>query len=126
MKLHKIEIQNYRSIVDQSFELNDYNLLVGANNTGKSTVVNAILTFYEKIKFNKKTDFPKTGATDSESCIQITYALSDEEYANLPDDYKTNEKLLTVRKLLESKDMQRFASNQSNLYAVINGNLEGK
>ncbi|WP_179211941.1 ATP-dependent nuclease [Bacillus sp. K2I17] len=126
MKLHKIEIHNYRSIVDQSFELNDYNLLVGANNAGKSTVVNAILTFYEKIKFNKKTDFPKTGATDSESWIQITYALSDEEYANLPDDYKTNEKLLTVRKLLESKDKQRFASNQSNLYAVINGNLEGK
>ncbi|MBY0091420.1 AAA family ATPase [Priestia aryabhattai] len=126
MKLKKIHIHNYRSIIDQSFELNDYNLLVGANNAGKSTVINAIRTFYEKIKFNKKNDFPKVGSSNSESWIEITYSLNEEEFENLPEYYKSSDKTLIVRKLLESKDSKRFNSNQSNLYAVIDGILDEK
>lgn len=124
MKIEKIHIHNYRSIIDQSFDLNDYTLLVGANNAGKSTVINAIRTFYEKIKFNVKTDFPKQGFTDQESWIEITYSLSEEEFANLPDNYKTENENLVVRKLLSSKDTTRMTKDQSNLYAVVDGELE--
>jgi putative ATP-dependent endonuclease of the OLD family len=124
VKLQKIHIHNYRSIIDQSFDLNDYTLLVGANNAGKSTVINAIRTFYEKIKYNKKADFPKQGFTDQESWIEITYDLTEEEYESLPDNYKTSNKSLIVRKLLDSKDTTRMTKDQSNLYAVIDGELE--
>lgn len=126
MKIEKIIIHNYRSIIEEEFELCNYNLLVGANNAGKSTVINALLTFYEKIKYNRKTDFPKIGNIDEESWLQLTYSLTEEEYISLPEDYQNDEKLLTVRKLLDSKDKKRFTSNQSNLYAVINGELDEK
>ncbi|ERG68200.1 ATP-dependent nuclease [Exiguobacterium chiriqhucha] len=126
MYISKIHIHNYRSIIDEKFELSGFNLLVGANNSGKSTVINAILTFYEKIKFNSKNDFPKIGFFDKESWIEITYGLEKEEYDNLPDDYKSLDKNLTIRKLLYSADKQRFSTSQSNLFAVIDGQLDEK
>lgn len=126
MEISKIQIHNYRSIINESFELSEFNLLVGANNSGKSTVMNAILTFYEKLKFNYKSDFPKLGAIDDESWIEITYKLEDEEFENLPEDYKSQEKALTIRKLLHSTDKQRFSNNQSNLFALVNGQLDEK
>ncbi|WP_214793438.1 MULTISPECIES: AAA family ATPase [unclassified Exiguobacterium] len=126
MYISKIHIHNYRSIIDEKFELSGFNLLVGANNSGKSTVINAILTFYEKIKFNSKNDFPKIGSFDKESWIEITYGLEKEEYDNLPDDYKSLDKNLTIRKLLYSADKQRFSTSQSNLFAVIDGQLDEK
>ena len=69
VEILSIHIHNYRSIIDGRFELTGYNLLVGANNSGKSTVVNAILTFYDKLKFNKTNDFPKMGSKDDETWI---------------------------------------------------------
>ncbi|MCJ0916140.1 ATP-dependent nuclease [Mammaliicoccus sciuri] len=124
MKIINVRIHNYRSIINESFNLDGYNLLVGANNSGKSTVVNAILTFYEKIKYNVKTDFPKVGSDDNEAWIEITYQLNDEEFNELPDGYKSEDRKIIIRKLLFSEDKNRFSVNQSNLYAVINGELE--
>ncbi|RLC54953.1 MAG: ATP-dependent endonuclease, partial [Candidatus Cloacimonadota bacterium] len=48
MKIENIIIHNFRSIKDTSFDLNDYNLLIGENNTGKSTILTALRTFYEE------------------------------------------------------------------------------
>ena len=50
--------------------LNDYNVLVGANNSGKSNILTALRIFYEDgIKFNEKTDFPRFQTDDEESWI---------------------------------------------------------
>ena len=60
MKISQVQIHNFRGILDESFELQDYTLLVGPNNAGKSTVMDAIRAFYEKDKFTfkKDSDFP--------------------------------------------------------------------
>ncbi len=41
MTISKIRIANFKSFVDQTVELNDFNLLVGANSSGKSNFVQA-------------------------------------------------------------------------------------
>lgn len=60
MKLIELSIHNFRAIIDQTIKIHDYTLLVGANNAGKSTIIDAIRAFYEKdLKFNKEHDLPR-------------------------------------------------------------------
>jgi len=125
MKIKSIKIHNFRSIKDAEFMLSNYNVLVGANNSGKSNILTALRLFYEDgIKFNEKTDFPKFQKDDEESWIEIEYLLTDDEFKNLKEDYKNAGNILKVRKYLKkSKDSQRVKSNQSNIYAYENGEL---
>ncbi len=50
--IKKINIKNFRSLVDENIELSDYNFFVGKNDCGKSNVLKALNLF-----FNNKTDF---------------------------------------------------------------------
>jgi putative ATP-dependent endonuclease of the OLD family len=58
MKLTRIRIHNFRSIIDADIEAHDFLILVGANNAGKSNVINALRCFYEDLK-GTEDDFPK-------------------------------------------------------------------
>ena len=60
MKLTHLQIHNYRGILDAAINCHDYSLLVGPNNAGKSTVIDAIRAFYEKdgFKFKQERDSP--------------------------------------------------------------------
>ena len=124
MKIKSIKIHNYRSIKDAEFVLSNYNVLVGANNSGKSNILTALRIFYEDgIKFNEKKDFPQFQTDDEESWIEIEYLLTDDEFKNLKEDYKNPGNILKVRKYLKSEDSQKVKSNQSNIYAYENGEL---
>ncbi len=100
MKLINVFIHNFRGIINTSMHFHPYTLLVGANNAGKSTIIDCIRAFYEKdgFKFKKDEDFPLKGATDNESWIELIFSLNDEEHNSLKDDYKTPEKTLKVLK----------------------------
>lgn len=50
MKLKKVTIENFRSIKEQTIEIDDYNCLVGPNGAGKSTVLNALNVFFRNNK----------------------------------------------------------------------------
>lgn len=123
MQISKIQIHNYRSILDMTLAGHDYMLLVGANNAGKSTVINALRAFYDDLKWSAD-DFPKVGALDAETWIEITFSLSDDEWDGLAESYKEGaaERLLTVRRYLKSEG--RVKASQSNLYGVVNGVVE--
>lgn len=124
MKIKSIRIHNFRSIQDIEFELKNYNVLVGANNAGKSNILTALRIFYEDgIKYNEKVDFPKFETDDEESWIEIEYQLTDDEFKNLKKDYKNPGNILKVRKYLKSTDKSRVKANQSNIYAYENGKL---
>ncbi|MDD5689752.1 MAG: AAA family ATPase [Caldisericia bacterium] len=122
MKIRSITIHNFRSIKDFSFNLNDYSLLIGANNSGKTNVIDVLRIFYEKENFNKE-DIPKFGTDDQESWIEIEFYLTDDEFANLKNEYKQDNNSLKVRKYLRSKQSDRVKSNQSNIYGYEGGNL---
>jgi predicted ATP-dependent endonuclease of OLD family len=59
MKIKSLKIHNFRSIKEQSFDLTDYSLLVGANDSGKSNTIDAIRVFYDDLKFSEEKDWPK-------------------------------------------------------------------
>ena len=108
MKVEHLSIHNFRGIIDASMEFHSYALVVGANNSGKSTIVDCIRAFYEKdgFKFKKETDFPLKGAEDQESWMELTFSLTDEEHDSLKDEYKTgdkDEKIISPKKIRNRK-----------------------
>jgi len=118
MQIANITIHNFRSIKEQPFFLKDYSLLIGANNSGKTNLIDAIRIFYEKdLKFDSKRDFPKFAPDDQESWIDIEFYLTEEEFINLKNEYLQPQKTLKVRKYLKSSDSEKVKANQSNIFA---------
>lgn len=83
-------------------------LLVGANNAGKSTILNALRAFYDDAKWTAE-DFPKARAADNESWVQLKFHLDDDEWSGLADEYKEGvaDQSLTVRRYFKSDDKAR-------------------
>jgi ATPase involved in DNA repair len=46
MKIKKIRLERFRQFADTTFEVGDFNLLVGPNNCGKTSVLHAIRAFF--------------------------------------------------------------------------------
>lgn len=123
MKAVELRIHNFRSICDLSIRLDNLSILVGANNAGKSTVIDAIRVFYGKLKFDSNKDFPQKGATDKESWIEIEYKPSDDEYEDLKDEYKSESNTFKVRNYMTSEVLGVDGKHKSGLYAYVNGEL---
>jgi putative ATP-dependent endonuclease of the OLD family len=99
VKLRTLQIHNFRSIADQTISLGDYSLLIGANNAGKTNVVDALRVFYEKdLKFAPERDLPKFKTSDQESWIEVEYELTPDEVANLKAEYLIGENHCRIRK----------------------------
>lgn len=127
MKIESIKIHNFRSIKEVKFSPENYAVLVGANNAGKSNALTALRIFYEdEIKFTERIDFPKFQTEDNESWIEIEYLLNDDEFRNLEEKYKNPGNILKVRKYLKSEDKERVKANQSNIYGYENNILSEK
>lgn len=123
MKISHLRIHNFRSIIAADIEIHDYTMIVGANNAGKSNVLAALRTFYDDIKWSAE-DVPKLGKSSDESWVELTFALSDTEWASLADKYKEGvaDQTLRVRRYFVSKD--RVKANQSNIYGLVKGEPE--
>jgi hypothetical protein len=109
MKLRHLRIPNYRGILEAAVICHDYSLLVGPNNAGKSTVIDAIRAFYEKdgFKFRQERDFPFIATVDEESWVELTFNLTDTEYASLAEDYKHTATTLRVKKYWKAVDKNK-------------------
>ena len=122
MKISKIRVHNYRSIIDAEVEAYDFLMFVGSNNAGKSNVLNALRCFYEDAKWADD-DFPKKGAVDQASWVELTFDLTEDEWENLADKYKegAQEKKILLRRYFKG---EKVKAKQSNIYAIVNGNEE--
>ncbi len=99
MKIQKVTIHNFRGIKEQTIELNSYSIIVGTNNAGKSTFIDAIRAFYEKdYKFSEK-DFPSFLKNDKESWIEILFSLTKDDCEGLKQEYLLPNRCLQVRKI---------------------------
>lgn len=120
MKIKTITIHNFRSIKHQAFDLVNYSLLVGANNSGKTNIIDALRIFYEKEKIDSN-DFPKFKIDDQEIWIEIEFRLTEDEFSGLKEEYRQKDNILKVRKYL--KHPEKVKPNQSNIYGYEKGEL---
>lgn len=124
MKLQEVIIHNIRSIQHTSFQLSDYSMLVGENNVGKTNILTALRLFYEDggLKYKKEIDSPKF-AGDEESWVELAFKTTEDEQGSLKDEYKSEDRILRVRKYFQSKEKDLVKTNQSNIYAYESGEL---
>jgi len=133
MKICQISMHNFRSIKDAVFSLKDYSLLIGANNAGKSNIIDALRIFYEhdKKKFEDGANGDKCwfgDAEDNEIWIEIEYKLTDEEYNDLKEEYRLPNNKLKVRKYIKTSEVGDDGKPKFGYYAYdkdgkICGNL---
>ena len=109
MQIEKVHAHNFRSLIDVTFDLHDYGLLVGANNSGKTNAIDSLRIFYDDLKFNTKVDRPKDKASDEDSWVEITYKLTDDEFDTLKEEYRLQANRLQVRKYFTGKSQRIFA-----------------
>lgn len=112
MLISAIQIQNFRAIHEAYIVFHPYTLLVGANNAGKSTLVDCLRAFlgHDKYAFKTSRDFPKQpDRAGMESFAEITYYLSDAERETLPRQYQLNENQLRVKKWFSNAPVGRDA-----------------
>ena len=56
--IHKLILKNFKKIKEETFEFNNFDLIVGANNSGKSTALQALAIWQyciEQFRIMKKT-----------------------------------------------------------------------
>ncbi len=119
MKIQKITIHNFRSIIHQTIDCKDFTLVVGENNSGKTNLVSVIRAFYEVdgFKYNDKDDSPKLSkTTDTDSWVEIVFLTTEEEQENLKKEYQRDDNILKVRRYFKSKD--HFHKDNSNIFYI--------
>jgi AAA15 family ATPase/GTPase len=80
MLIKEITIQNFRSIVNVSFDPNDLNIIVGNNDVGKSNFLKALNLFFNNQtkpgnNFNFKTDYSFSAPTRAKKAAEISIKL---------------------------------------------------
>jgi predicted ATP-dependent endonuclease of OLD family len=124
MRAIAISIHNFRTFANAELRFSPYSLLVGANNTGKSNLIDAIRVFYEKdIKYEEGRDFPKFPTADKEAWIEIQFQPSPSELALLKEEYHLPDGTFRVRKYLQSTEMDDEGKPKNNIYAYVGGTL---
>ncbi len=124
MRAEYIKIHNFRTFADIEVKLSSYSLLIGANNSGKSNVIDAIRIFYEKdIKYEENRDFPKFETEDNESWIEIQFRPSEDEFKLLKEDYRLLDGTFKVRKYLQSSERDDEGKPKNGIYAYVGGNI---
>ena len=122
MRAVEIQIHNFRSIHDATIGLQDVSLVAGANNSGKSNIIDAIRMFYGDLKWTEERDAPKKAGADSESWIEIEFKPTDDELTQLKDDYKSAGGTFRVRNYLLA-GVGSDGKARAGYYAYVNGEL---
>jgi predicted ATP-dependent endonuclease of OLD family len=106
VKLRELRIHNFRCLHDAFVRVSDYGLLIGANNAGKSSVIDAMRVVYEDLKFDVGRDLPKKYAdeADQETWVELEFELTPGEAASIKSDYLMNGDRFRVRRNLHGPD----------------------
>ena len=122
MRAIQLQIHNVRSIHDATIELRDLSLLAGANNSGKSNVIDAIRLFYADLKWDDTRDRCAVPGLDSESWVEIEYQPTDGELEQLKDEYRSTASTFRVRNYLKA-ELGPDGKARSGYYAYVDGVL---
>lgn len=78
--IKRIHVKNFRSLVDKTIELSDYNFFVGKNDSGKSNVLKALNLFFNNktdfnVNFDFENDYSKFAKRGAKQAREITISL---------------------------------------------------
>ncbi len=87
--IKSVRIRNFRSIIDETFELDYYNCFVGINDSGKSNVLKALNLFFNNetefgMGLDFANDFSQYAHVGAHQAKEITISLE----INVPSTYK--------------------------------------
>jgi CRISPR-associated exonuclease Cas4 len=100
MKIKKVEIFNWRSIVHETIQFDDLMIFIGQNNHGKSNVLSALLFFFGEIGL-QDLDF---NCVSDELWVEVEFCdLNDEEKITF-QKYVTASNSVKVRKSVKKGD----------------------
>lgn len=85
--LSEISIKNFKSIIDESFELTAFTPLIGYNNAGKSNMLEAIKWLLRKSALAESAFYDKTQAVEMEGKIT---GISEVILEQLPENQRTS------------------------------------
>lgn len=122
MRAVEVQIHNFRSIHDARIRLEPLSLIAGANNAGKSNIIDAIRLFYGDLKWDDARDKPKVASGDPEAWVEVEFKPTEDELAQLKDDYKSADGTFRVRNYV-SPSTGADGKARSGYYAYENDNL---
>ncbi|MFA0164638.1 ATP-binding protein [Vibrio splendidus] len=127
MKISKLELTNFRGYRNVSVEFDDnFNVIIGKNDIGKSTVLEALEIFFNNETVKIDIDDHNVHAADEQyMAIQVSFSPEDKEYTidTVPTDLNKEylldaDKNLSVKKVWDcSKDKLTAASLKTYLVA---------
>lgn len=127
MKISKLELTNFRGYRNVSVEFDDnFNVIIGKNDIGKSTVLEALEIFFNNETVKVDIDDHNVHAADEQyMAIQVSFSPEDKEYTidTVPTDLNKEylldaDKNLSVKKVWDcSKDKLTAASLKTYLVA---------
>jgi predicted ATP-dependent endonuclease of OLD family len=98
--------------------------MIGANNSGKSNLMDVLRVFYEKgMKCEDSRDFPKFKTEDKESWVDIEFSLNEIEFSNIKEEYKRPGNHVKVRKYLKTQEKGQDGKIKQGIYAYINDKI---
>lgn len=85
MRLHEIRVNNFRKLKNCTVQFRDATFLIGPNNTGKSSLFEAISFLHKAINVNKE-DYSKSYNVENDDFINEHEIEIVAEYRNLPQE----------------------------------------
>lgn len=122
MRAVELQIHNVRSVHDATVHLQNVSLVVGANNAGKSNVIDAIRLFYADLKWDEDRDGCKVAASDGDAWVEIEFEPSTAELAQLKDEYRSAAGTFRVRNYLKAGPGPDGKA-RAGYYAYVDGKL---
>lgn len=99
MKIKSIYIHNFRSIENEKINLQDYTVLIGSNNSGKSNIIAALLYFYDELSLKDTDYFCCPDRSADELFVEVEFSnLSPELMEKLPEKYRLPHNRMKIRR----------------------------
>ena len=118
LRIKRLHIKNYRSILDQAFEFDPLTVFLGPNGAGKSTILQALSEFYRTSSSVPEDDYYNR---DQNSQIEISIAFSHlaESEEELFSRYVRNHELIITKVINTSGESYHGTRSQNPDFADI-------
>ena len=118
MQIKRVDIKNYRSILNQIFEFDPLTVFLGPNGAGKSTILQALYEFYSTSSSVTEDDYYNRD-TDLKIEISVTFSGLAESEKELFSHYVRNHELIITKVINTSGESYHGTRLQNPDFAEI-------